>query len=69
MELSLKPEANYVPRQFPIISCLIVLTILLVCGVIILTIMVLQAVADTGRKVEKIGRWQNKELGASQIKN
>ena len=69
MELSLKPEANYVPKQFGISPCLLVLTILLVCGVIIITIMVLQAVAGIGRKVEKIGRWQNKELGASQIKN
>ena len=69
MELSLKPEADYVRGQFPILPCLVIVTLLLVCGVIILTIMVLQAVADTGRKVEKIGRWQNKELGASQIKN
>jgi hypothetical protein len=61
LELSRKPEANYAPRQFHIFPCLIVVTILLVFGLIIITIIVLQTVTDTGKKVDSIGRGQDKE--------
>ena len=56
-----KVKLNYYFWEINVDNFRLVLTILLMCGLIIITMMVLQAGAETARKVQTIGRLQDKE--------